>query len=141
MNKELYKTEWVETFWQDTTKDKKIITVSISDILKFSKHVAVQELLVKNIKHLSLHKAKTDRSTLERVQKADLNYPIIVLNKTKDKIFLQKKKFNDILPSTPITILDGHHRLQKAINNKILTIKAKVIYLADMPKDWQWLFT
>ena len=38
------------------------------------------------------------------------------------------------------TILDGHHRLQKAINTHQKTIKAKVLDLKTCPEKYQFLF-
>jgi ParB-like chromosome segregation protein Spo0J len=37
-------------------------------------------------------------------------------------------------------ILDGHHRLLKAINNNIETIKARVLDLSTAPKLYQSMF-
>ena len=115
---------WAETAWQDTTEDGKTIKVTISDMFKFSKDVPVTELNVADLESIALHKTKTDKETLTNIQKANLEYPILVLNKSNGKR----------------SILDGHHRLQKAIANKIPKIKAKVLNLSDMPEDWQRLF-
>jgi len=123
---------WGETSWQDTTKDGKPIKVTIRDIFAFSKDIPVEELSVEDLKHLALHKTKTDSETLANIQKANLDYPILVLDKS-----------TGILKQHPglISILDGHHRLQKAINNKIKKIKAKILHLGEMPEDWQELFS
>ena len=115
---------WAETSWEDTTKDGKLVKVTLSDLLTFSEDVPVSELNVKDLESIALHKNKTDEETLKNIQKANLEYPILVLNK----------------PSGKKSILDGHHRLQKAIVNKIPKIKAKVLNISDMPEDWRWLF-
>ena len=131
---------WAETSWQDTTKDGKLVKVTFKDLLEFSKDIPVEELSVEDLKYLALHKTKTDSETLANIQKANLDYPILVLHKTKDK--QSKYSSSDVLiqHNGLVSILDGHHRLQKAIVNKIPTIKAKMLHLAEMPKDWQWLF-
>jgi hypothetical protein len=115
---------WAETAWQDTTEDGKTVKVTLNDIFKFSEDVPVTELNVADLESIALHKTKTDKETLANIQKANLEYPILVLNKSNGKR----------------SILDGHHRLQKAIVNKIPKIKAKVLNLSDMPEDWQGLF-
>jgi len=115
---------WAETTWQDTTEDGKTIKVTINDLFKFSEDVPVTELNVADLESTALHKTKTDKETLANIQKANLEYPILVLNKSNGKR----------------SILDGHHRLQKAIVNKISKIKSKILNLSDMPEDWQMLF-
>ena len=132
---------WAETSWQDTTKDGKHIKVTFKDLLEFSENIPAEELSVEDLKHLALHKTKTDPETLANIQKANLDYPILVLHKTKDK--QSKYSSSDVLIQHKglVSILDGHHRLQKAIVNEIPTIKAKMLHLADMPEDWQWLFS
>lgn len=54
--------------------------------------------------------------SMARAEKADLEYPIIVVQKTNGKLW----------------IADGTHRAHKAILNKIPKIKAKVIPIKDM---------
>ena len=132
---------WAKTTWEDTTKDGKHIKVTFKDILEFAKDIPVEELSVEDLKHLALHKTKTDPETLANIQKADLDYPILVLDKSKDK--KNQYSSSSVLIQHPglVSILDGHHRLQKAINNKVETIKAKMLHLAEMPKDWQELFS
>lgn len=116
---------WQETSWEDTTEDGKLVKVTISDLFSFSKDLPVTELSVESLKPLALHQTKTDPETLANIQKANLDYPILVLSKKNGKQ----------------SILDGHHRLQKAIINKLPKIKAKVLNISNMPEDWQWLFS
>jgi lipopolysaccharide biosynthesis protein len=116
---------WQETSWEDTTNDGKLVKVTISDLFAFSKDMPISEINVDSLKPLALHQTKTDPETLANIQKANLDYPILILNKNNGKQ----------------SILDGHHRLQKAITNKIPKIKAKVLNISDMPEDWQWLFS
>lgn len=132
--------KWAETSWQDSTKDGKTIKVTIDDLFKFSKNIPVEELSVGDLEYLALHKTKTDPETQANIQKANLDYPILVLDKSKDKKPSQVKSSVLIQHPGLVSILDGHHRLQKAIVNELPTIKAKVLHLADMPEDWQWLF-
>jgi uncharacterized ParB-like nuclease family protein len=113
---------WGNTSWTDTINGKEI-TVTINDLMNVAKNVPVIEMLTKTLEPYALHKDKKDAETLANVQKSDLQYPIIVLKK--------QGKYQ---------ILDGHHRLQKAINNNIEKIKAKLIDINTLPKDYQELF-
>ena len=132
---------WAKTSWEDTTKDGKHIKVTFKDILKFAKDIPVEELSVEDLEYLALHKTKTDHETLANIQKANLDYPILILHKSKDKQSQYPSSWALIQHYGLVSILDGHHRLQKAINNKVETIKAKMLHLAEMPKDWQELFS
>ena len=114
--------DWANTSWTDTI-DGKDVTVTIKDMLDLIKEKPVREIATKILEPYALHKKKTDAETLANVQKSNLDYPIIVLKKHSD-----------------YQILDGHHRLQKAINNNIPSIKARVIELKDMPGEWQKVF-
>jgi hypothetical protein len=113
---------WASTSWTHVV-DGREVTVSINDMLNLIKDKPVQEIKTKILEPYALHKTKTDEQTLANIQKSNLDYPIIVLH--------HPNKYQ---------ILDGHHRLQKAINNKLPTIKARVIELSDMPEEWQRVF-
>lgn len=114
---------WASTSWTDTV-DGKEITVTLNDMLNLIKDKPIQKIKTEILEPYALHKTKTDVKTISNIQKANLDYPIIVLH--------HPNKYQ---------ILDGHHRLQKAINNKLPTIKARVIKLNDMPEDWQKIFS
>jgi len=136
---EMHGDNWKETSWQDTTEDGKVIKVTINDLFAFSKDIPVVELNVKDLESLALHKTKIDPETLANIQKANLEYPILVLDKSKNKG--GRPEASTIVQHPGLaSILDGHHRLQKAIVNKIPKIKAKMLHLSEMPEDWQWVF-
>lgn len=115
---------WASTSWTDTVDGKKI-TFTIKDLLNLIKDKPIQEVETKILEPYALHSTKKDEHTLANIKKSNLDYPIIVLHHPNKP---QTKRYS---------ILDGNHRLQKAINNKLPTIKAKVIELRDMPEDWQ----
>ena len=114
--------DWSNTSWTNTI-DGKDVTVTIKDMLDLIKGKPVQGIATKILEPYALHKTKTDAETLANIEKSNLDYPIIVLKKPNG-----------------YQILDGHHRLQKAINNDISCIKARVIEFKDMPSDWQKVF-
>jgi hypothetical protein len=84
----------------------------------------VVEIPVKDIFDKCVHKNKIDKETLDKSERSDLKFPIIVL-KNKRKYYM---------------ILDGHHRLLKAKNNNIAKIKARVFNLEDAPDEYKKVF-
>lgn len=112
------------TYWTDTIDGEKF-TITIQDVEEYLKNEPVVEIPVSKVKELSIHKTKTDEVTLKRVSTADLNFPIII---TKD------------LDGKYGMILDGHHRLQKAVNSDQEVIKAKILDLKTAPEEWKYVF-
>ena len=119
---EMHGDTWGETAWTDT-RDGKEIKVTISQLLNFAKDIPTTEIDTESLRSISLHSDKTDSETLANIQKANLDYPILIIRKKDGKY----------------KVIDGHHRLQKAINNKIPKIKTKIINIDSLPEDWQWL--
>jgi ParB-like chromosome segregation protein Spo0J len=66
-----------------------------------------------------------DNSEIEKIEMADLQYPIL--------IFVNDQ--GDIL-----SIIDGHHRAQKAIRRGLDTIKCKLIPINSLPKHMRLTF-
>jgi hypothetical protein len=128
LNEGMHGDNWASTSWTDTI-DGKEITVTINDMLNLVKDKPVQDIETEILKPYALHSLKKDEQTLANIEKSNLDYPIIILYRPHKS---QLKRYS---------ILDGNHRLQKAINNKIPTIKAKVIELSDMPEKWQRIFS
>lgn len=87
------------------------IQFKVSDVIDLSKNKPVKKLNVDDI-HYNFEGRREDESeTDKRVMNADLSYPILVVKNEDGKIF---------------ALLDGTHRLQKAIKLKHKKIKAKV---------------
>lgn len=128
LNEGIHGDNWASTSWTDTVGGKKI-TVTIKDMLNLIKDKPIQEIETEILKPYALHSLKKDEQTLANIEKANLDYPIIILYRPHKS---QLKRY---------WILDGNHRLQKAINNKLPTIKARVIESSDMPEDWQKIFS
>jgi len=114
---------WKSTSWTDTINGKKI-TVTLQDLLGFIENDPIVEIPTETLEPFALHRDKKDAETLKNIEKSDLQYPIIVLKKPNG-----------------YQILDGHHRLQKAINNKIPKIKARLIDLKKLPKEYGMIFS
>ena len=106
----------ITTRWQDGDID-----ISLIDILKYLEKEPVINIEPKKLKH-ALIQVKRDPA---RVQAADLNYPLIVT-----KVDGKFKK-----------ILDGQHRLVKAITNNEPTVKVKVLDIDSAPNDYKEMFS
>lgn len=108
----------MDSSWEVKDDNGETIRITIKDIMK--RIDGVISVDTKKIKKLLID---ADRDP-ERVENADLSYPII-LGKYNGKF---------------ISIIDGNHRLAKALSNKVKTIKAQVLDLNKAPKTWQKVF-
>lgn len=112
----------MDTYWQDgNTK------VTIKDVIKHldSTKAPVKEVSIEKIKPIIINQ-DYEGAAKERVQKANLQYPLIVA--------VSKGKYK--------SILDGNHRAFKAIANDISTVKVREVDLdsKDTPQVYRNLF-
>jgi hypothetical protein len=113
-----------ETSWtMDINGKEKTITIHM--IQDFLKDEPIVDIKVEDIKDKCIHLDKKDKKTLERAQKSDLKYPIIICKN---------------LDGTYGMIIDGHHRLKKAIDNEVKNIKAKILDLKKAPSIYKKMF-
>ena len=111
--------DWKDTAWEDD--DGKITIGDIVDYIGDNvRNISVSDL--QNKLKSQLDKVTKDE---ERIMKADLQYPIILVQKDGEFSY----------------VLDGNHRLAKAILTGEEYIKAKVLYLDDKntPEDFKRL--
>ena len=105
-----------ETYWMldDGTK------LTINDVNDYldNHNIDVIDIPVVDIENLCI---ATD---VNRSENSDLSYPIIITTNGGEYGML----------------LDGHHRLLKAINSGIINIKARVLELNDAPIEYKKLF-
>jgi hypothetical protein len=108
-NKRLLNEDWRDTSWEDE-EDK----ITVGDVVDY---------IGDNIRNISVvdlqNKLKSQLDSVSkeesRIMKADLQYPIILVQEDGEFSY----------------VLDGNHRLQKAIMTGEDYIKAKVLYLDD----------
>ena len=93
---------WEQTYWEDEEGNR----TTIQEILEDLRDEPVISLEVASVAHLRRTTTEPDRK-----EKADLSFPIIVVEK--------EDKFQ--------SILDGNHRLQKAIDKGETHISAKIL--------------
>ena len=100
---------WRDTSWEDD--DGKITIGDITDYLGND----IRNISVSDLENKLGDKVSSVTQGEERIMKADLQYPIILVQKDGEFSY----------------VLDGNHRLAKAIMTGEEYIKAKVLYLDD----------
>ncbi len=102
-----------ETYWQDGD-----VKISIKDVIEIAGKP--KPVHPKELKHLLIQTARDPA----RIQAADLTFPLLVTTKGG-----QYTK-----------ILDGQHRLMKALQEK-LPVSVRVLNLDDAPEEFQQMFS
>jgi len=110
-----------DTSWENDEGDK----ITLIDLLDATKDIPVKNLSVKKLKP-KLLSWDGDEEEIKKIEKADLQYPILVFVDDNGKF---------------ISIIDGHHRAQKAVRNELETIKGKVIPINSLPKNIKKVFS
>jgi hypothetical protein len=110
-----------DTSWQNNEGDK----ITLMDLLNATENIPVRNISVDELKpHLLSWDGDDDE--VRKIESADLQYPILIFVNDEGKF---------------ITIIDGHHRAQKAARRGLETIKAKLIPINDLPKDIRKVFS
>ena len=104
-----------DTSWQNDEGDK----ITLVDLLDATEDIPVKNISVNKIKSKLLTWDDDDKE-VAKIEKADLQYPILIFVDDDGKF---------------ISIIDGHHRAQKAVRHKLKTIKAKIIPINSLPKN------
>jgi len=110
-----------DTSWENNEGDK----ITLMDLLNATKDIPVSNMSVEELKpHLLTWDG--DEDEIKKIESADLQYPILIFVDNDGEF---------------ISIIDGHHRAQKAVRKGLKTIKAKVIPINDLPKDIRKVFS
>jgi hypothetical protein len=109
-----------DTSWQNDEGDK----VTLIDLLNATEDIPVERVSVEELKPYLLT-WDGDEEEIIKIDSADLQYPILIFVDNDGEF---------------ISIIDGHHRAQKAVRKELKTIKAKVIPINDLPKDMRKVF-
>ena len=112
--------------YKDTAWTKNGKTITIQQVYDYLNKInaPVIDMSVQTIALMCIHVNKKDKVTKERVEKSNLSYPIIIV-----------KSGNNYTK-----ILDGHHRLMKAINHEKEFIKARILDLDNAPAEFKEIF-
>ncbi len=105
------------TSWEDGG-----IKLTLNDVIEYLDEIEspIVNIDIESVKPILID-AERDSN---RVENADLQYPIIVSKKDG--------KYK--------AILDGNHRVAKSINNNIETIPARILDLDNAPEEYKSLF-
>ena len=114
--------KYITEDWRDTSWETDEEKVTIGDVVDY----LGDETEDLNVLDLSNQIPPLPTRGEERVKAASLEFPIIVVRKGGEFKY----------------VLDGNHRLQKAINQKVETIEAKILDLdsPDTPKKFKRMF-
>jgi hypothetical protein len=110
-----------DTSWENDEGDK----ITLMDLLNATEDIPVQKISVKQLKpHLLSWDG--DEEEIKKIEKSDLQYPILIFVEDDGSF---------------ISIIDGHHRAQKAVRKGLDTIKAKIIPINSLPKNIRKVFS
>ena len=110
-----------DTSWENDKGDK----ITLVDLLDATKDIPIKNISVEKLKP-KLLSWDGDKEEIAKIEKADLQYPILIFVDDNNRF---------------ISIIDGHHRAQKAARNNLKTIKAKIIPINSLPKDIRKVFS
>jgi hypothetical protein len=118
--KEELKEGLYDTSWENDEGDK----ITLVDLLNATEDIPVENISVEELKpHLLSWDG--DEEEIKKIQKADLQYPILIFVEDDGEF---------------ISIIDGHHRAQKAVRKGLETIKGKIIPINSLPKSIRKVF-
>jgi hypothetical protein len=109
-----------DTSWENEEGEK----ITLMDLLNATEDIPVENISVEALKpHLLTWDG--DEDEIKKIESSDLQYPILIFVDNGGEF---------------ISIIDGHHRAQKAVRKGLETIKAKVIPINSLPKDIRKVF-
>jgi len=109
-----------DTSWQNEEGDK----ITLLDLLNVTNNIPVTNIPVDKLKHMLLT-WDGDNSEIEKIEMANLDYPILIFVNNEGHI---------------LSIVDGHHRTQKAVKQGLETIKCKLIPINSLPNNVRRIF-
>ena len=110
-----------DTSWENEEGDK----ITLMDLLNATEDIPVKKISLNKIKS-KLLTWDEDEDEVKKIESANLKYPISIFVDDNNKF---------------ISIIDGHHRAQKAVRHKLKTIRAKVIPINSLPKNIRKVFS
>ena len=110
-----------DTSWENEQGDK----ITLIDLLQSTENIPVQKVPLEWIKP-NLLSWDEDDEEVKKIESADLQYPILIFVDDDGEF---------------ISIIDGHHRAQKAVRHGMETIKGKIIPINSLPKNIRKVFS
>jgi len=109
------------TSWENDEGDK----ITLIDLLDATEEIPVQKISVEQLRPHVLS-WDGDEEEIKKIEKSNLQYPILIFVEDDGSF---------------ISIIDGHHRAQKALRKGLETIKAKIIPISSLPKNIRKVFS
>jgi hypothetical protein len=109
-----------DTSWENDEGDK----ITLIDLLNATEDIPVKEISLDNIK-TKLLTWDGNEEEVAKIEKANLRYPILIFVDDNNKF---------------ISIIDGHHRVHKALRKGLKKINAKIIPINSLPKNIRKVF-
>ena len=110
-----------DTSWENDEGNK----ITLMDLLNATEDIPVENISVEALKpHLLTWDG--DEDEIKKIESSDLQYPILIFVDNGGEF---------------ISIIDGHHRAQKAVRKGLETIKAKIIPINSLPKNIRKVFS
>jgi len=109
-----------DTYWINEEGKK----TTLIDLLDATKDIKVKKISIGWLEpHLLNWNNKKEE--IEKIEKADLRYPILIFVDNEGEF---------------ISIIDGHHRVQKAIRHQMKSIDGKIIPIDSLPANIREVF-
>ena len=109
-----------DTSWENEEGNK----ITLVDLLNATEDIPVEKIPLDWIKpHLLSWDG--DEEEVKKIERADLQYPILIFVNDNGEF---------------ISIIDGHHRAQKAVRQKLDSIEGKLIPISSLPKKFKKVF-
>lgn len=116
--------EQLEEAGMEDSWERDDVKVTLKQLLDAAKDVPVKDIRTEKLKDIVLDWGG-DPHEFEKAEKTDLQYPVLIF--VDDDNEVEK-------------IIDGNHRVQKAIKNDVPYVKAKLIKVNELPEDFQYVF-
>ncbi len=114
-----------DTSWTDETGN----TITLPQLLDQTKYIPVKsvktDILNDKVLDWKDEHGNEDPEEVLKIEKSDLQYPPLIFMNDDGSI-----KY----------IVDGNHRVQKAIRNNLETINVKLIKFSELPDDFKKVF-
>jgi hypothetical protein len=98
--------------------------ITLRELLDVTKDIPVINVPTSKLKNIVLN-WEGNSEEIEKIEVSDLQYPILIFVDDNNKIKC---------------IIDGNHRVQKALKHGLKTIKTKLIKFSELPEDFKQVF-
>ena len=109
-----------DTYWINKEGKK----TTLIDLLDATENIKAEKISIGWLKPHLLD-WNNEKEEMEKIEKADLRYPILIFVDNKGEF---------------ISIIDGHHRAQKAVMHGMKSIDGKIIPIDSLPADIREVF-